>query len=177
MTALSQLMLDPYYRTIDGFIVLVYKEWISFGHKFEDRLGKTKHKETSPVFLQFLDAAYQLLRQSPADFEFSAAFITVLSQIALSGYFISFRRNSERERAQWMRAVGAYEDVSIDDFDYSTFSLYLHLLLRTSNYATILVNDSYAPPIAAKKLVSAAVRYDVPWSINQLAFMCCRCTT
>jgi myotubularin-related protein 6/7/8 len=39
VTALSQLCLDPYYRTIRGFIILIEKEWVSFGHKFLDRCG------------------------------------------------------------------------------------------------------------------------------------------
>lgn len=39
ITALSQLCLDPYYRTIRGFMVLIEKEWVSFGHKFLDRCG------------------------------------------------------------------------------------------------------------------------------------------
>ena len=34
LTSLAQLYLDPYYRTFEGFRVLVYKEWLYYRHNF-----------------------------------------------------------------------------------------------------------------------------------------------
>ncbi|VDI02786.1 Hypothetical predicted protein [Mytilus galloprovincialis] len=67
LTCLAMLMLDPYYRTIRGFEVLIEKEWLSFGHKFAQRYGhgEDKHSDAdrSPVFLQFIDCVWQMTKQ------------------------------------------------------------------------------------------------------------------
>lgn len=180
LSALSQLLLDPYFRTIEGFIVLVEKDWLAFGHMFQHRSGflnsekwfatqndalagsaiqpggngdgrgdaienallsakrffkssqsqdttdsdgellpvdeslkgkktpiskdslaykeATKPKETSPVFHQFLDATYQLLRQFPTRFEFNERFLRRLLYHLYSCQYGTFLYNNEKAR-------------------------------------------------------------------------------
>jgi myotubularin-related protein 6/7/8 len=176
LCAISQLMLDPYYRTIDGFIVLIEKDWLSFGHMFQQRGGYlnsekwftiqndalagatvqpgesdgrsdaienalasakrffnktaghdrddgnvdkgatadeakrlaspgpdgsvTKLKDVSPVFHQFLDATYQLLRQHPTRFEFNERFLRRLLYHVYSCQYGTFLYDNERQRQE-----------------------------------------------------------------------------
>nr|CCA14476.1 myotubularinlike protein putative [Albugo laibachii Nc14] len=103
LVALAQLILDPYYRTIRGFSILIEKEWCSFGHKFADRVGVGKDitdqpNERSPVMLQFLDCVWQMARQFPSCFEFNEKFLLHIADALISGLFGTFLYNSERER-------------------------------------------------------------------------------
>eukprot|EP01105_Mastigella_eilhardi_P003332 TRINITY_DN1428_c0_g1_i3.p1 TRINITY_DN1428_c0_g1~~TRINITY_DN1428_c0_g1_i3.p1 ORF type:complete len:1095 (-),score=216.73 TRINITY_DN1428_c0_g1_i3:804-3977(-) len=81
ITSLALLMLDPYYRTVHGFEVLIEKEWLSYGHKFATRVGQGQHEcnEQSPVFLQFLECVYHLLLLFPVSFEFNSDFILAIA--------------------------------------------------------------------------------------------------
>ncbi|GFG28834.1 hypothetical protein Cfor_03049 [Coptotermes formosanus] len=103
IVALAELLLDPYYRTIDGFQVLCEREWLDFGHKFADRcghaVGKVDPSERCPVFLQWLDCVHQLLHQFPCSFEFSQAYLVKLAQHTYSNLFGTFLCNSTQERA------------------------------------------------------------------------------
>lgn len=103
IVSLAQIMMDPYFRTREGFAILIQKEWLSFGHKFFDRLGhgvspdQAQNKlsmEESPIFIQWMgitlqlpplmrltltfalvEAVFQLLDQFPNWFEFNESFL------------------------------------------------------------------------------------------------------
>ncbi|KAL8587614.1 hypothetical protein ACOMHN_045303 [Nucella lapillus] len=99
--SLSSLILDPYYRTISGFQVLIEKEWLSFGHKFTDRCGyldSVDAKEVSPVFAQFLECVWQLTQQFPCAFQFNERFLLTIFDHAYSCQFGTFIGNCEKDR-------------------------------------------------------------------------------
>ncbi|XP_031428279.1 myotubularin-related protein 4 isoform X3 [Clupea harengus] len=102
IVALSKILLDPFYRTMEGFQVLVETEWLDFGHKFGDRCGHQENaddvSEQCPVFLQWLDCVHQLVKQFPCLFEFNEAFLVKLVQHTYSCLYGTFLCNNGRER-------------------------------------------------------------------------------
>eukprot|EP01133_Synstelium_polycarpum_P013303 gene13303-15638_t len=101
LMSIVQVLADPYYRTMKGFIVLICKEWISYGHKFMTRSGALTSlnvKQTSPIFLQFIDCIWQLTRQFPTSFEFSDQFLFAIFNHFHSNLFGTFLYDSDRDR-------------------------------------------------------------------------------
>eukprot|EP00656_Telonema_subtile_P006800 TRINITY_DN13169_c0_g1_i5.p1 TRINITY_DN13169_c0_g1~~TRINITY_DN13169_c0_g1_i5.p1 ORF type:complete len:935 (-),score=203.74 TRINITY_DN13169_c0_g1_i5:80-2884(-) len=96
--ALAQLMLDPFYRTMEGFAVLVEKDWLAFGHMLQKRAGSPSTDESSPIFLQFIDCVWQLSAQHPTEFEFNELYLLFLIDACYSQCYGNFLGNCERER-------------------------------------------------------------------------------
>ncbi|XP_034663614.1 myotubularin-related protein 13 isoform X2 [Drosophila subobscura] len=113
LSSIAQLCLDPYYRTLDGFRVLVEKEWLAFGHRFAHRSNlKPSHANTNiafaPTFLQFLDVVHQLQRQFPMAFEFNDFYLRFLAYHVVSCRFRTFLFDCELERSD--SGIAAMED-------------------------------------------------------------------
>jgi len=104
VSALAQLFLDPYYRTLEGFPVLVEKDFMAFGHPFHTRAGHgegsadNSENQNSPIFIQFLDGVNQIRNQFPNMFEFNARYLLIISQHMYSCRFGTLLCDNERER-------------------------------------------------------------------------------
>ncbi|XP_065065007.1 uncharacterized protein LOC135691154 isoform X2 [Rhopilema esculentum] len=92
IVSLVQLLLDPFYRTLDGFQVLIQKEWLSVKHPFMARNLSTGFVDDnlSPIFLQFLDCVWQLCHQFPVVFQFNENLLQTLATHSYSGRFGTF---------------------------------------------------------------------------------------
>lgn len=100
-------MLDGHFRTINGFITLIEKEWIQLGYPFSKRNADiwingpkdiyVSH-EFNPLFILFLDCIHQLVIQFPASFEFKLLLLEEIAFHSFSCRFFNFLMNCESER-------------------------------------------------------------------------------
>jgi hypothetical protein len=109
LSSVAMLLLDPYYRTTKGLCILIEKEWCSFGHKFASRNGHIAidhvdknyaHGERAPIFLQFIDCVYQIIRQFPLAFEFNENVLLCILEHLYSCHYGTFLFDCERERKE-----------------------------------------------------------------------------
>lgn len=154
LTSLSMILLDPFYRTIRGFEVLVEKEWLSFGHRFAQRTGHEPRRmanaadqERSPVFLQFVDCVYQLTRLAPCSFEFNELLLNDMMDAVFSCHFGTFLGDSDRDR----------EDLRVKE---RTESFWSHVNLRQEKlelYRNAFYDPSADPPVILPAILPGSI--------------------
>ena len=150
LLSLAQIMLDPYFRTIDGFEVLIMKDWVSFGHQFNLRMGhgnkNDRDDQRSPIFIQFLDCVHQLMNQYPFAFEFNHTFLYDLCYHAHSCQFGTFLCNTYQEVIQYQletRTISIWSFLNsqkeryINPF-FDSVSQHSELILRPSSHLKYL---------------------------------------
>ncbi|CAI5744385.1 unnamed protein product [Peronospora destructor] len=125
LSALAQIMLDPYYRTLEGFALLCEKDWCSYGHNFQRRCSHPTSDQTSPIFLQFIDAVYQLTLQFPTHFQFNELLLSSVAEAVYSSWYGTFQKNSECERRHFLSTVAS---VSVWDVIRATTDQFLNPL-------------------------------------------------
>ncbi|XP_056138407.1 myotubularin-related protein 7a [Lampris incognitus] len=124
------VLLDPYYRTLKGFMVLIERDWVSFGHKFSHRCNHLDGdpREVSPIVDQFLECVWQLTEQFPCAFEFNERFLITIHNHIYSCQYGNFIGNCRRERME----LGLKE---------KTHSLWTYLWKKRTDY----INPLYRP--------------------------------
>ncbi|MBN3270532.1 MTMR7 protein, partial [Polyodon spathula] len=128
--SVASLLLDPYYRTLKGFMVLIEKDWVSFGHKFNHRYNHLDGdpKEVSPVIDQFIECIWHLMEQFPCAFEYNERFLVHVHNHIYSCQYGNFICNSQKER----REQRTHE---------RTHSLWPHMWKNSADY----MNPLYRP--------------------------------
>lgn len=99
LTVLVQIMLDPYYRTIDGLIVLLEKEMISNGLNSisnNDIYYSNKIYYYNLSLFLTLECIYQLISIRPYDFQYNKKMIIYLMNKQYDNKYISLIANNEK---------------------------------------------------------------------------------
>ena len=120
--SLILMMIDPFYRTIDGFIRLIEHVWIRFGFPFANATGLDRGNSTANeigYFVQFIDTAWQIVCQFPLIFEFNEDFLLHILNSMFSVAYGTFIGNTEEEAFNNLTiTVSLWEEIKNQRSDY-----------------------------------------------------------
>lgn len=145
LTSLAALCLDPYYRTLEGFAVLIEKDWVSFGHRFQERsglvgLGADKFDMAVPQNGPLFDAEGALLDDTLVEPQGSGSFWDFTKHLK-----VPFQAGAAQQRApifhQFLDCVCQLQSLYPDRFAFNgSFLAELLRLVYAGNTGTFLYN-------------------------------------
>ena len=91
LAALAQIIIQPSFRTFEGFKDLVMRMFVFAGHPFATRLGeRPSEKGRIPIFLKFLDSVGQLINANVSHFEFNCKYLARLANLVFTNIYGTF---------------------------------------------------------------------------------------
>ncbi|KAH9950277.1 phosphatases II [Amylocystis lapponica] len=130
LSSLSQLCLDPFYRTVRGFQILIEKDWLSFGHKFLDRCG---HLSSEKFFLAPVENA-----GGGSGAEAAQAFLASMQNRFASQHHI---KETSPVFHQFLESVRQVQRQFPERFEFNErFLRQLHYHLYSCQFGTFLFN-------------------------------------
>uniref|UniRef100_A0AAR2K313 Phosphatidylinositol-3-phosphatase n=1 Tax=Pygocentrus nattereri TaxID=42514 RepID=A0AAR2K313_PYGNA len=123
------ILLDPYYRTLKGFMGTYLCDRMAFPYRYS-HLDEDP-KEVSPVIDQFLECVWQLMEQFPCAFEYNERFLISIHNHIHSCQYGNFVCNSEKER----------KDLGIRE---KTHSLWPHMWKNKSDFVNPLFRPDHS---------------------------------
>lgn len=156
MVGTAQILLDPYYRTMEGFFALVEREWCAFGHKFKDRWEHAESAEAnqrSPIFIQWLHIISSVMAQSGDSFEYNDDMLVFIADHVSSALFGNFIENTECLRKQQLDVTG------------KTQSIWSYILNKRQQFTNVHYRPYDAPiwPSSDSRHISTWKRYFLRW--------------
>lgn len=120
--ALTQLFLDPFYRTIRGFCILIEKEFVFYRHRFTEYTLQVHLRELigqqfplrdphAVVFALFIESVLQVMQKRPECFSFTQALPQFILDSVYSCQFGTFLVNSVEERHRLLQSYPSLPSV------------------------------------------------------------------
>jgi myotubularin-related protein 6/7/8 len=130
LSSLSQLCLDPFYRTMRGFQILVEKDWLGFGHRFLDRCG---HLSSEKFFVAPVENA-----NGGTDAKQALAFLTSVQNRIISPHHI---KETSPVFHQFLESVRQIQRQFPQRFEFNERFLHqLYYHLYSCQFGTFLYN-------------------------------------
>ncbi|KAL7713338.1 Myotubularin [Entamoeba marina] len=127
LTSIIISISDPYFRTIEGLISLIEKEWVLVGYPFAQCIGINSSNSEAVAFLLFIHCLKALIKQNPTLWEITADGLMIILDELYKGECNTFLFNCEKERRRYQ----------VDD---KTLTLYDVILQKKNNGAIINPN-------------------------------------